>query len=848
MRKTSKPIKDAPSRAVMPQTTEAKHTLDNTRVGTINYMRPFKLGGEVEDETKEFVEYWNDQPDSELVKLLHESHVPNLHKVIRSDKTIIDQGNGFFDVKEVVYKPGMDRSDLMDIIKSWDDEYKRGGSVEDLPTDVDLFEHYDLHPPKLKAMIEEFQHEYIDGADYNDLDKVKKEFEKIGFTFDYGLDAEPFNLRRIGTRGSEEYYKSGGKIPKGYRKELETEDFIYYIEKDGEHVIMITKSDGSIASDNYFAENDLYEKMVAIANGKEDYVYISPESKKYLNEFIETYKRGGKVKIYNVAVRKTSESPWEVVNKEPLTEDEADELMKDYKKSGIKHYALERHLDIGFSLGGLIIGAGLGVLGKSLYDKAKKTQQFLAVKEKRYTYTEDGKTKTMVLKQGEWFSGKLKSNAGGNYVFVTPDGKEMKVKQSDFVLSYMSGGKVNEIIDTMATENNKPNLSYAVGGEVEYANAENEAVGTFLLNSKDGKEILSKSKNSNELENHVRKYHSTKGIPNWEFEDDYDEGIDWVAFGDLFETIKNEYKKGGFLGFEKDFDNPQEVRDYYLGKKVRIIENIEDSFPEYQGQELTISKVFEDDYVEVTDGKKTWFVGIEETDLFNFRKGGKVHHNKNDYRHMSDEKHEIQYAIDAGLKSRKGYGGKNKRIKDYLLRGGDVGMAMTVKEQRDMAVKRLIGIQNMLLEVQEGAIPSDKALPMLIKLSDLSDPEPETWAMELEEFKTGGKVPKHNQKLDMMYQSREKWEENRKKPAKKHPRQMNKGGKISNKQDHKAIKEKLKKIGASDWIPHMHLHSETIVFDLPGIPYKNGIMYHELNKVKNFQEFTDTVGIISEAN
>jgi hypothetical protein len=100
----------------------------------------------------------------------------------------------------------------------------------------------------------------------------------------------------------------------------------------------------------------------------------------------------------------------------------------------------------------------------------------------------------------------------------------------------------------------------------------------------------------------------------------------------------------------------------------------------------------------------------------------------------------------------------------------------------------------------------------------------------------------------MMYQSREKWEENRKKPAKKHPRQMNKGGKISNKQDHKAIKEKLKKIGASDWIPHMHLYSEIIVFDLPGIPYKNGIMYHELNKVKNFQEFTDTVGIISEAN
>ena len=72
---------------------------------------------------------------------------------------------------------------------------------------------------------------------------------------------------------------------------------------------------------------------------------------------------------------------------------------------------------------------------------------------------------------------------------------------------------------------------------IEYANDENEAVGNFLLNTKDGQEILKKSKNSTQLEKEVVKYHTKKGIPNWIFEDNYDEGIDWVTFGDLYNTV-----------------------------------------------------------------------------------------------------------------------------------------------------------------------------------------------------------------------------------------------------------------------------------------------------------------------
>jgi len=91
----------------------------------------------------------------------------------------------------------------------------------------------------------------------------------------------------------------GGSIKyddEDYTKELETEDFIYYTDEYGERVIMKHKSDGSVASDNYFAENDLYERMVEIANGREDYIYMRPQSKQYLKEFKEDYAKGGRAR------------------------------------------------------------------------------------------------------------------------------------------------------------------------------------------------------------------------------------------------------------------------------------------------------------------------------------------------------------------------------------------------------------------------------------------------------------------------------------------------------------------------------------------------------------------------
>jgi hypothetical protein len=58
----------------------------------------------------------------------------------------------------------------------------------------ELFERYE----KLKATCNKWSKiENRKGLDYKDCEAFQKECEKIGFTFDFGLSAEPNNLRAI---------------------------------------------------------------------------------------------------------------------------------------------------------------------------------------------------------------------------------------------------------------------------------------------------------------------------------------------------------------------------------------------------------------------------------------------------------------------------------------------------------------------------------------------------------------------------------------------------------------------------------------------------------------------------
>ncbi|WP_292008866.1 hypothetical protein [Chryseobacterium sp.] len=63
---------------------------------------------------------------------------------------------------------------------------------------MDLFEDYNLLPEELKTVCDKWQEKAAyRGLDYNDCEIFQKECEAIGYTFDYGLDAEPFDLRPI---------------------------------------------------------------------------------------------------------------------------------------------------------------------------------------------------------------------------------------------------------------------------------------------------------------------------------------------------------------------------------------------------------------------------------------------------------------------------------------------------------------------------------------------------------------------------------------------------------------------------------------------------------------------------
>ena len=61
----------------------------------------------------------------------------------------------------------------------------------------DLFEHPELLTLEMKELFFEWEDRGIDGLDYLQLEKMLEEFELFGYTFDYGLDAEPYDLRPL---------------------------------------------------------------------------------------------------------------------------------------------------------------------------------------------------------------------------------------------------------------------------------------------------------------------------------------------------------------------------------------------------------------------------------------------------------------------------------------------------------------------------------------------------------------------------------------------------------------------------------------------------------------------------
>ena len=61
-----------------------------------------------------------------------------------------------------------------------------------------LFENPKGQPKKLKKITDKYIPFYIYGTpNYKITERFLKEVEKIGYNFEYGLDNEPFNLKKI---------------------------------------------------------------------------------------------------------------------------------------------------------------------------------------------------------------------------------------------------------------------------------------------------------------------------------------------------------------------------------------------------------------------------------------------------------------------------------------------------------------------------------------------------------------------------------------------------------------------------------------------------------------------------
>lgn len=65
-------------------------------------------------------------------------------------------------------------------------------------SDYDLFDYRDLLPIQLENLINKFEDMSNNGeVDYKDCKELQLKLKSFGYTFEYGLDAIPYDLKRI---------------------------------------------------------------------------------------------------------------------------------------------------------------------------------------------------------------------------------------------------------------------------------------------------------------------------------------------------------------------------------------------------------------------------------------------------------------------------------------------------------------------------------------------------------------------------------------------------------------------------------------------------------------------------
>jgi hypothetical protein len=68
-------------------------------------------------------------------------------------------------------------------------------SIEETEIKKDLFEFYEEQPEELKEVLRKYGN--FEELDYEELKSMRAECKNIGFTFDFYLDAQAHNLRKL---------------------------------------------------------------------------------------------------------------------------------------------------------------------------------------------------------------------------------------------------------------------------------------------------------------------------------------------------------------------------------------------------------------------------------------------------------------------------------------------------------------------------------------------------------------------------------------------------------------------------------------------------------------------------
>ena len=163
-----------------------------------------------------------------------------------------------------------------EIKELFDEEFAKGGMMADGGEieGVDLFEDYEDQPQEVQRILAKYE---MEDNNYETLQNLKAELESIGYTMDFGLDAEPYDLRKIGQVGKSEFMAKGGITQHGLRvgdtivSEIDANTIVVENPASGRRTI-------NISTGNAMAKGGMSDKIVLLVKDKKGNVVLRTTS------------------------------------------------------------------------------------------------------------------------------------------------------------------------------------------------------------------------------------------------------------------------------------------------------------------------------------------------------------------------------------------------------------------------------------------------------------------------------------------------------------------------------------------------------------------------------------------